>query len=139
LFEVGRTAEALEQLETLRGTPLEEQSPDWPIMAAYANLAADDLTTAQSTLEASHSRIAQTVTAGLLESLPLRFVGPAPTPEGTLGWGDGEAFATVRQIQTVALMESMIGPQLEQNEVLRALIAVEVGDITNARQLFEQA
>src|SRR5690606_28338029 len=46
LFEVGRTAEALEQLETLRGTPLEEQSPDWPIMAAYANLAADDLTTA---------------------------------------------------------------------------------------------
>lgn len=138
LLEVGRTSEARDELESLRGTAVEEQAPEWPLMASYCSLAADDLITAEVTLEKAHTDLEEAVTGALLESLPLQFVGPIPTPDGTLGWGDGEGLLPVQQTQTVAVLKTAYQLRLEQNELLHALIAIEAGNISNAAELFEQ-
>ncbi len=138
LLEVGRTSEARDQLESLRGTAVEEQVPEWPLMASYGSLAADDLVMAEATLEKAHAELEEVATIALLNSLPLRFVGPIPTPDGTLGWGDGEGLSPVRQAQSVALLKTAYQLRLEQNELLHALIAIEAGNISDATELFEQ-
>ncbi|MGD9855919.1 MAG: tetratricopeptide repeat protein, partial [Planctomycetaceae bacterium] len=138
LLEVGRTAEARDQLESLRGTPVADQAPEWPIMAAYASLAADELPLATSTLKERHDELENVMVSALLGAMPLQFVGPAATPEGPLDWGDGEVLAPARQAQTVALLSSALQPRLQQIDLFRALIAVETGEATEAARLFDE-
>ncbi len=137
LLEVGRTEEAFNQIEGLRGSAVEEQSPDWPAMSAYCNHAADDLLTARRTLEESHQKLGEMMTTALLESAPLRFIGPVPSPEGSLEWGGGELMSSLRQAQTVGVLTTSFEAQINNNELLRALLSIEMGDNKEALSLFE--
>jgi tetratricopeptide (TPR) repeat protein len=138
LLEVGRTSEALEQLESLRGTPVAEQSPQWAEMTAYGHLAADELATARTTLADSHSALLDRMAADILNSALLQFSGPVVSSDGDIDWGGADGLAAVRHLQTMAVVNSSLAPLAGHNELIRALIAVEMGDGTDADDLFEQ-
>jgi tetratricopeptide (TPR) repeat protein len=138
LLEVGRTPEAMEQLESLRGTPLAEQSPQWAEMTAYCHLAADELATARSTLADSHAGLLDRTAADLLSSALLRFSGPALGADGEVDWGGADGLAAVRHLQTAAIVHASVTPLVGRNELIRALIAIEMGDSAAAADLFKQ-
>ncbi|MEZ6144997.1 MAG: hypothetical protein R3B91_06105 [Planctomycetaceae bacterium] len=137
LLEVGRTEEAFNQIEGLRGSVVESQVPDWPILAAYCNHAADELGTAISTLAESHERLLDAITTALLESAPLRFAGPILSPQGLLDWGGGELMSPLRQVQNAGALTTSMEMQLEQNELMRAFLSIETGDNQAALSIFE--
>ncbi|MCA9109545.1 MAG: hypothetical protein KDA52_06340 [Planctomycetaceae bacterium] len=137
LLEVGRTEEAFNQIESLRGSSLETQVPEWPILAAYCNHAADELGTARSTLAESHDRLVDAFTTALLEAAPLRFAGPMISSDGELEWGSGQLVSPLRQTQNVSALTTTVEMQLEQNELMRAFLSIEMGDNDDALSIFE--
>lgn len=136
LLEVGRSEEALTQLEGLRPTPVKTQVPEWPTMTAHCNHAADDLLNAKATLEESAAHVRESMATTLLETAPLRFRGPVPSPDGSLVWGENELMSPIQHAQTAAVVLSSVAVRLESNQFYQALLSIEIGQIQEALTLF---
>ena len=137
LLEVGRSEEASTQFESLRPTPVKTQSVEWPTMDAHCNHAADDLVVAKATLTESAEQVISSMTTALLETAPFRFVGPLPSPEGELIWNEAELMAPLQHFQTAAVLSTSVEDRLESNELYRALLSIEMGQIKDALALFD--
>jgi tetratricopeptide (TPR) repeat protein len=128
LLEVGRTSEAYDQLDGLKSLHAQQQLNDWPAAATFGYLAADDFTTALTTIEDERQQLEQGMLEILAQVVPFRFSGPTPDLEGRLDWTAGASLQSGRSVQARATLLSGITPQVVTDLLMEGLLCTEVGE-----------